>query len=244
MVEIRAWAANELGVAHSQIDRRVRSLREHFDVPVTRIGGTYRYVLRGWSVGHAQSGEPTISDRIRAEVLAPGRCAQCGRTPLVHGVVLVVDHKIPRAWGGGNEIENLQPLCEDCNHGKRDYYSSYDAHAAKIAAAIRHEEPHRRIGELLKAFDGAWVPGDLVGIVASAIQYQEDWQKRTRELRTLGWRIDTQKRHNEGYKVRTYYRVSHWENWPSGSISAEIRRLERENKERRAAAKGRKGRTS
>jgi len=34
--------------------------------------------------------------------------------------VLEVDHIIPRAKGGGNNIENLQTLCFDCNRGKRD----------------------------------------------------------------------------------------------------------------------------
>ncbi|GAA1200223.1 HNH endonuclease [Pseudonocardia alaniniphila] len=234
MVEIRAWAANELGEAHSQIDRRVRDLRTFFDVPAERIDGEYRYALRGWNPKRTGLVGAPITRRVRAEVLAPGRCAQCGRTPLTHGIVLVVDHRVPQAWGGDNEIENLQPLCEDCNHGKKDFYSSHDAHAEEIKQAISHEEPHRRIGELLKAFRGAWVPGELIGIVASAVQYQEDWQKRLREIRTLGWVIRSEKRYNEGSRVRTYYRVESWEPWPTGSISAEIRRRERSNAARRS----------
>lgn len=227
MNEIRAYLANELGEAPSQTDRRVRDLREAFSVETVMLGGEHRYALRGWRIGGPRVAGPAISDRVRAEVLAPQRCAQCGQTPLDHGVVLVVDHKIPQAWGGGDERENLQPLCERCNAGKRDFYSSHDAHAEQIREAITHEEPHRRIGELLKAFHGEWVPGDLIGIVASAIQYQEDWQKRTRELRTLGWTIETQKRHGEAARVRTYYRATHWEPWPPGPIAAEIKRRER-----------------
>jgi hypothetical protein len=235
MVEIRAYIANKMGgEGLSQTDRRTRDLRKHFHVPTVVEDGEHRYLLAGWRLGGPAPKTPAISNRVRAEVLAPGRCAQCGRTPLTHGVVLVVDHKIPQAWGGGNEPENLQPLCEDCNHGKRDFYSSHDAYAEKIKTAITHEEPHRRIGELLKAFEGQWVPGDLVGIVASAIQYQEDWQKRTRELRTLGWTVETQKRYDEGDRVRTYYRATHWEPWPQEiSIVGEIRRRERLNAEAR-----------
>jgi hypothetical protein len=41
------------------------------------------------------------------------------------------------------------------------------------------------------------VPSDLIGVVASAKQYQEDWQKRLRELRTLGWMIEY-RRENDG----------------------------------------------
>jgi 5-methylcytosine-specific restriction endonuclease McrA len=237
MVEIRAMAAARQGEAHSQTDRRVRYLREiGLDVPAVRDGKQHRYHLRGWRPGGPRKGGPKISRRIRAEVLAPQRCAQCGRTPLDHGVVLVVDHKIPQNWNGGDEIENLQPLCEDCNGGKRDFYSSHDANAERIKKAIALDSPHMRIGELLLAFDGGWVPGDLIGIVASAQAYQEDWQKRLRELRTLGWKIEHQKRHNEGARIRTYYRVTHSEPWPPGDPGAEIRRREKAGKAAKNAA--------
>ena len=235
MVEIRAFVADRFGEAQSQTDRRVRDLYPHFDIMKVKQGRDPRYLLRGWSTRRQAETEVKISNRVRAEVLAPGRCAMCGRRPLDHGVVLHVDHKVPQAWGGGNEPENLQPLCEDCNTGKKDHFSSFDAYADQIKQAIGYDEPHRRIGELLKAFDGEWVPGSLLEIVASAQQYQEDWQKRTRELRTLGWVIDTQKRYNEGARVRTYYRATHWEPWGEGSISGEIRRREREAKAAKAA---------
>src|SRR5260370_33816857 len=89
--------------------------------------------------------------------------------------------------GGDNEPENLQPLCEECNAGKRDYFRSFEAYAEQIRAAIGYDEPQKRIGELLRAFDGGWVRSDLLGIVASANNFQEDWQRRMRDLRFLGW---------------------------------------------------------
>jgi hypothetical protein len=151
--------------------------------------------------------------------------------------VLVVDRRVPQDWGGGDEIENLQPLCERCSGGKQAWYQTYSAHADQIRAAIGHEEVHRRIGELLKAFQGEWVYTELIGVVAGAVAYQEDYQKRLRELRTLGWVIDVDKRYDEGARVRTYYKCTHWEPWPEGSISGEIRRRERANKT--AASDGR-----
>lgn len=237
MVEVRAFMADRVGEAHSQVDRRLRSLREcGFDIPAVRIGRDHRYQLRGWRPGGARRSAPDISAKIRAQVLAPQRCAQCGRTPLDHGVVLVVDHKVPREWGGGDELENLQPLCEECNGGKKAWFATYDNHANEIRAAIGYTEVHRRIGELLKSLQGEWVFTELIGIVASAQAYQEDYQKRTRELRVLGWMIQTQKRHDEGARVRTYYRCTHWEPWPEGTpIVSEIRRRERIRNRRRAA---------
>jgi 5-methylcytosine-specific restriction endonuclease McrA len=230
MVELRLFAADALGEDQSQTDRRVRELRRHFDIEAERIDGEYRYVLRGWAANRQDAGAE-ISLRRRAEVLASQRCAQCGRTPAEDGVKLVVDHKIPRSWGGSNEPENLQPLCEECNAGKRDYFQSFEQHADKIRAAINYDEPQRRIGELLKAFDMQWVRTDLLFIVASAKDFQEDWQRRLRDLRFLGWEIEHQKRYNEGARVWTYYRATKWAPWPENIRAA----ITAEEARRRAA---------
>lgn len=231
MVEIRAYMNDKQGEDHSQTDRRVRSLRERgFDLPAIQQGSEHRYVLKGWRPGGARTTRPYISEKRRAQVLAPQRCAQCGKTPLEDGVKLVVDHKVPQEWGGGDEAENLQPLCEECNGGKKSWFATYNSHADEIQKAINHDEVHRRIGELLKAFEGEWIYTELIGIVASAQAFQEDYQKRLRELRTLGWQIPVQKRYGESARVRTYYKCTHWEPWPQGPIITEIRRLEKARK--------------
>lgn len=231
MLEIRAYVAEQLGEAPTQTDRRVRDLRDHFDVPAVRDGQDHRYQLTGWSTAPKAGSRKSVSSRVRAEVLAPKRCAQCGRTPLDHGVVLVVDHKVPREWGGNDEIENLQPLCEECNSGKQAFYASYDNYAAEIRAASMHPEPHGRIGELLKAFHGEWVPSSLIAVVASMQQYQEDWQKRLRELRLLGWRIESKRvKDPASGRTNTSYRATHWESWVEGAIRAEIARRDPSNK--------------
>jgi hypothetical protein len=214
MAEVRLFMADALGEPQEHIDRRLRELRRYFKIPAeAQSTGPPKYVLRGWAENRSSEDLP-ISTRLRAQVLSPQRCAQCGRTPLQHGVVLVVDHKVPRSWGGGNELENLQPLCEDCNHGKRDYFQTYEAHAEQIREAVNYDEPQKRIGELLKAFKGGWVRTDLLAIVASAKEFQEDWQRRLRDLRFLGWDYEFQRRHNEGARVWTYYRVTKFAPWP------------------------------
>jgi hypothetical protein len=134
----------------------------------------------------------------------------------------VVDYKVPLSWGGDNEPENLQPLCEECYAGKRDYFRSFEAYAEQIRAAIGYDEPQKRIGELLKAFDGGWVRSDLLGIVASAKNFQEDWQRRLRDLRFLGWDYQHEKRYDEGSRVWTYYRLTKSVAWPE-NISQAIR---------------------
>jgi predicted restriction endonuclease len=45
------------------------------------------------------------------------RCQICGRSAK-DGINLEVDHIIPRAKGGKDEMTNLHVLCEDCNRSK------------------------------------------------------------------------------------------------------------------------------
>ncbi len=233
MAELRFFVANALGEDQSQADRSVRELRRYFEIEAAGTGSESRYVLRTWSATRPSCAGVAISLRRRAEVLAPQRCAQCGRTPLEEHVKLVVDRKVPLSWGGDNEPENLRPLCEDCHAGKRDYFRSFEAHAEQIRAAIGFDEPQRRIGELLKAFGGGWVRSDLIGIVASAKSFQEDWQRRLRDLRFLGWDYLHEKRYDEGSRVWTYYRLTRSAAWPE-NISQAIRAEEAQRKARKA----------
>lgn len=229
--EIRDFVRERLGPGaadQTHFNKRVRELRNHFIIPSPQSnGGRYELVARK----DVSKADENISNRIKAEVLKHQRCAMCGKTPTEDGVRLHVDHRIPREWGGSSEIDNLQALCSDCNEGKRAYFSSFDDNADHIAAAIAYDEPHKRIGELLKAFEPDEVRTDLIEIVASAKQYQEDWQKRTRELRVLGWDYDVRKQKDENGRMRSYYRLTNWEPWPEGSVRAEISRREKARKQ-------------
>lgn len=65
------------------------------------------------------AGERTsLSVRTRYQVFKRDlyRCRICAKT----GVELEVDHIVPVARGGSDEMENLQTLCVPCNRGKRD----------------------------------------------------------------------------------------------------------------------------
>lgn len=222
--DLREYMQEAFGENPNQVDRRMRELRNRFDVPARYLAGQWRYVLGPKKDGPTSLDiDRGISKKTRAQVLAPQRCAQCGRTPLEDEVKLVVDHKLPQKWGGTDDLENLQPLCVECNHGKQAFYATYDGYAEQIAQAAKFDEPHKRIGEMLKAFDGDWVPSEVLGVVASIGQYQEDWQKRMRELRHLGWAIDfTRRRDPVGRRTQVFYRASRWEPWPDGPIRAVI----------------------
>jgi 5-methylcytosine-specific restriction endonuclease McrA len=56
------------------------------------------------------------------------RCLKCGR----QDKSLTPDHVVPLAWGGSDTIENIQPLCGQCNSSKgarraTDYRESHNA---------------------------------------------------------------------------------------------------------------------
>jgi hypothetical protein len=233
--EVSFFVSDALGEDPASIDRRLRELQRYFEIEALDVEGQNRYRLTGWSATRPPQAAIPISARRRAEVLAPQRCAQCGKTPLEDQVKLVVDYKLPLSWGGDKETENLQPLCEECYSGKRDYYRSFEAYSEQIRAAIDYDEPQKRIGELLKAFGGGWVRSDLIGIVASAKNFQEDWQRRMRDLRFLGWDYDHEKRYGESARVLTYYRLTKSAPWPE-NITQAIRTEEiRRRKEKRAS---------
>lgn len=213
-----------------QLDRRRRELNRHFVIDRVGSGVETRYRLAAVKP-QSPDASAGISERVRAAVLRHGRCAMCGRTPLEDRVRLQVDHKIPREWGGSDDLDNLQPLCEECNRGKKNLFTSYNEFADAIRAAINHDSVHVRIGELLKALSDQPVRSDLLEMVASPPgDHQEDWQKRLRELRSLGWQIATSRRREEG-RVRSYYRLVRSEPWPDGNVRREITRRERQGRQ-------------
>jgi predicted Zn-ribbon and HTH transcriptional regulator len=226
MAEIRQIMGIEAG-KQEHLNRRLRDLYKIFEIKRTRRGSDSLYQLI--KQRDVLLNTESINNKDRAYILRDKRCAQCGRTPMEDHIKLHVDHKIPQEWGGTNDIGNLQPLCSECNEGKRNFYATYDEYANKIKVAANCNEPHQRIGELLKAFKGEFVPSDLIEIVANSKQYQDDWQKRLRELRTLGWIIQVDKR-KEARRFKTYYAVKHYESWPEGNIRSEITRRETQAK--------------
>lgn len=229
-VEIETYLAEATGQPASQRGRRVRELYPFFWIDKT-AGRRPRYILA--------ARKPTVPDgesldgAKRARALQPGRCAMCGKTPLEDHVKLVVDHKIPQEWGGTHADENLQPLCEECNSGKKNHFKSYAPYVEQIRLAATYDEPQKRLGELLLAFGTAeWVRSDVLAIVANAKEYQEDWQRRLRDLRYIGWDYTT-KRKREGGRVWSYYRLTKSASWPDNIIAAVKTEYDRRQRRRR-----------
>jgi transcriptional regulator with XRE-family HTH domain len=212
----------------AQLDRRRRELRRWYRIEKKRVGTETIYIFAGRLAKPLES--TGIGLRKRAAILAAahGRCQMCGKTVERHGITLVVDHKIPRDWGGTNDDDNLWAICEECNAGKKAHFASLDQNLMR--RVMHHKSVHVRIGGLLKASRGKPVSSELIAIVAN----QEDWQKRTRELRYLDWRIDVSRSTLPSGRVRSSYTLKRSTPWPPDP-SGWIRRYELDRKTRNRA---------
>jgi 5-methylcytosine-specific restriction endonuclease McrA len=233
MQEIKDVARAELGrevASQTHFDKRLRELRDHFDIDVVRNGARYEYRLSG--VRDLERPDATISKRLRAKVLRYQRCEMCGKTPKEDNVRLHIDHKLPREWGGPTEEWNLQALCSDCNEGKKAHYAAFDAVAPQIMVAIGYDDIFIRIGELLKAFDaeGLSTPDEVIEFVAESRGRQRYWEKRMRELRYIGWAFEP-RMFDEGGVRKTEWKLLAWAAWPEEGPGRAIKRVERERKQ-------------
>lgn len=208
------------GTEHQHLDRRVRDLDAAYEIERVRDRGALLYVLKGLRT--SPRGRVPIRPKIRAEVLseAQGACAMCGRTIKEDGIKLQIDHIIPVEWGGTSDKWNLQALCAEDNAAKKASYSGFDPRVMK--RVFSHSKVHQRIGELLIQMRPNYVEGWLIGRVAQ----QEDWHKRLRELRVLGWEISFRKTKQPNGRVTTAYKVEKWTRL-SGDPAQDIRKLER-----------------
>lgn len=60
------------------------------------------------------------------------KCQACGSKPSPHNdVTLAIDHIVPFSWGGSDDPDNLQVLCEACNCSKGDRFA-YDHNAGQL----------------------------------------------------------------------------------------------------------------
>lgn len=62
------------------------------------------------------SGQFSASKKLRIFNKTKGHCAYCGLR--LEAACFSIDHLQPRALGGGNENDNLLPVCASCNSSK------------------------------------------------------------------------------------------------------------------------------
>lgn len=80
-------------------------------------------------------------------------CQYCGKTP--PSAVLEVDHIIPVAKGGKDEIDNLITSCFECNRGKRDHLLNTlpESTSDKLLLIKEKEDQYREYQKMLSAVE-------------------------------------------------------------------------------------------
>lgn len=213
--------------AQAQLDRRKRDLHKWYLIETRKEGRATRHVL----LGPRETPLPAkaVSSKLRAEVLgaARGKCGMCGKTITRHGVTLVVDHKVPQAWGGTSDKENLWAICDECNGGKKAHFSSLDQE--KMREVMRHQTSHERIAAAFLTYGGAPVPSNVLEIAGGEV----DWRKRLRELRYLGWEITSQRNKTSNGSIEVRWEATKHGEWFEG-MGKKIRAIERDRKQKKA----------
>jgi HNH endonuclease len=222
----------------THLDRRKRDLKKWFvikkDKAAIVVNGKNRkvtlYTYTGLRREVVDEGQPSLKERAEVIHSAHGRCQMCGKSVEKHAITLVVDHKKPRDWAGTNDRDNLWAICEECNAGKKAYFSSLRVDAELMKRVTTHKSVHMRIGELLKAVGvGKRTSSQLIEVVAD----QDDWQKRLRELRypVIGWKIDTKLYRSDSGRKQCDYILRTFKAWPDDP-SGVVRRFESERQKR------------
>ena len=150
----------------------------------------------------------------------------CGRTVSEDGIKLQADHKVPHNWGGPTEIENLWAICALCNGGKRDFFASFDD--TEMRKIVELESVHARLAEMLHVREGEPVPSWILDFVANVNDFQEDWHRRLRELRSVGINYTYKRTKLPSGKVETTYTLTKWK-----PLSADHQTIIKENERKR-----------
>src|SRR3989344_3146875 len=103
--------------------RAIRTLRqEGYDIELNKKDGSYVLKSNEKKTGYVRG---VIDAKLRYSILLRDHsaCQRCGRTAQ-DGMKMVIDHKIPIEIGGKTTPENLWVLCEECNLGKKHWFSN------------------------------------------------------------------------------------------------------------------------
>lgn len=124
----RGLADRYYGVADEIPLVELKTLYEGVEQLEDRLDFAWRHSGRWPKSGESEpvrNGRRSVPALRRLEVLARDgyRCQRCRRDideiAALH-LRLEIDHIVPVSKGGGNEISNLQVLCQECNQAKRD----------------------------------------------------------------------------------------------------------------------------
>ncbi|MCX7924888.1 MAG: HNH endonuclease [Fimbriimonadales bacterium] len=131
-----------------------------------------------------------IPKSIKAQILADynHQCAYCKAHDAALSVPLTIDHILPKARGGADEITNLCPACWWCNLNKLDQTEAVDPETGEVVP-LYHPRAQRWEEHFEWSPDGAFILGKTpIGrATVAALQLNGERQANLRRIwMTLG----------------------------------------------------------
>lgn len=116
-----------------------------------------------------------VTKRLRFEVLRRDhfRCYYCGIAAI--DSPLAIDHVVPRALGGRDELENLVAACRDCNIGKTSTAPGPDL-VESVSSRTTHDRMARELWNAIAALHHETLDVDMAECTCA--EYCGRWECR------------------------------------------------------------------
>lgn len=155
--------------------RSIRTLRDEGWQIVSLKDG---YILESLDQLETNKKRIAINKKIRYAVLHTynSTCQRCGRSP-DDGIKLEIDHKLPVSWGGKTEIDNLWPLCSECNGGKKNLFSDFKD--SVMTEVMKQDSGYKKMLVFFKLTPNETVSPYILDIISGI----RDWERTLRLIR-------------------------------------------------------------
>jgi len=103
-------------------------------------------------------------------------CQRCGRG-IADAIKLAVDHKLPVDMGGDGSDENLWILCEECNLGKKHWFS--DQNTEEMKTLFKEKSGSKRLEMFFDFHPNELLEPSKLAVVSGI----RDWERTLRLIR-------------------------------------------------------------
>lgn len=157
--------------------RVIRSLRsdDGWQIETTQNG----YILKSDTPIISEKKRDPINQKLRYAVLHRDNstCQRCGKT-VNDGIKLHVDHKIPVDMGGKTVIDNLWTLCNECNLGKKNFFSDDESSIMKEISEL--SSGSKKLKRYFELCPNKVIEPTKLQIVSGGLR---DWERALRKIR-------------------------------------------------------------
>jgi hypothetical protein len=156
--------------------RSIRTLRqEGHDIELLEDGS---YVMNSLKIKDTGNKREAIDAKTRYRIMQRDNsiCQRCGRG-VPDGIKLAVDHKFPVDCGGDSSDENLWILCEDCNSGKKHWFS--DQNVEEIRTLFKEKSGSKRLEMFFDLHPNELLETSKLAVISGI----RDWERTLRLIR-------------------------------------------------------------